>query len=242
MPLSHSTHPTPAVRIGSPLTGSPPSAGPWKQWQKDLLVSADKEKVSAEPLALMCRNLLAAAAAAAGLDQAGIAGRNLPDGPGLTGTAAGSAVESMGLPDLESEVADAGKETIWMVVETAVRSKIPRTLRRKLGCDGEGVSAVTAGVGQGFACKTIRANSAEVLQSITHQPSCMARCRMQVHVTAAIGRMFRAQNFNANTLSMKNHVKKRFKTTNQLCGKNPKHNNCPKLMSTFVQRWHKKLP
>lgn len=59
---SRSTHPTPAVRTGSPLTGSPPSAGPWKQWQKDPLASADKERESAELLTSVSRNLLVAAA------------------------------------------------------------------------------------------------------------------------------------------------------------------------------------
>lgn len=148
--LSRNTHPAPVVETGSLLTGFPPSAEPWKLWQKDLLASADMGKVSAEPGTLLNRNHLAAAV---GLGRAGIVGTNLPDELGLTGMAAGSVAECQDLPGLESEVADAGKGTVWMVVETEAKSKIPGTSRKKLGCGGEVVSVVTAAARRGSAWK-----------------------------------------------------------------------------------------
>lgn len=62
-----------------------------------------------------------------------------------------------------------------MVVETVVRSKIPRTLRRKLGCDDEVASAVTASVHRGLACEIVSTSSAEALQIITYEPNSTVR-------------------------------------------------------------------
>lgn len=164
---SHNTHPAPVVVTGSLLTGFPPSAGPWKLWQKDLLASADTGKVSAEPETSLNRNRPAAAAR---LGRAGIVGTDLPDGLGLTGTAAGSAAEHQDLPGSESEVADAGKGTAWMVVETEAKSKIPGKSKKKLGCGGEVVSAVTAAAHLGSAWKTESRSSVKVTQTMVHRP------------------------------------------------------------------------
>lgn len=157
--LSHNTHPAPVAETGSLRTGFPPSAGPWKLWQKDLLAPADTGKVSAEPGTSLNRNRLAAAG---GLGRAGIVGTNLPDGPGSTRTAAGSVAECQDLPGLESEVADAGKGTAWMVAETEAKSKIPGMSRKKLGCGGEVVSVVTAAGHLGSAWKTESRSSIKV--------------------------------------------------------------------------------
>lgn len=166
--LSHNIHPAPVVETGSLLTGFPPSAGPWKLWQKDLLASADTGKVSAEPGTLLNKNLLAAAA---GLGRAGIVGTSPPGGLGLTRMAAGSVAEFQDLPGLESEVADAGKETAWMAVETEAKSKIPGMSRKKLGCGGEAVSVVTAAAHLGSAWKTESRSSIKVMQKMVHKPS-----------------------------------------------------------------------
>lgn len=107
--LSHSTHPAPAVGTGSPPTGFPPFAEPWKRWQKDPPASAGRGKGSAGPGASQSRSLLAAAAA--GLGRAGIVGTDLPDGLGWTRKAAGSVAERQDLPGWESGVAGAGKGT-----------------------------------------------------------------------------------------------------------------------------------
>lgn len=145
---SHNTHPAPVVETGSLPTGFQPFAGPWKLWQKDLIASADMGKVSAEPGTSLNRNRLAAAA---GQGTAGIVGTDLPDGLGLTRTAAGSAAECQDLPGLESGVAGAGKVTAWMAVETEARSRIPKMSRKKLDCGGEVVSVVTAAAHLGSA-------------------------------------------------------------------------------------------
>lgn len=105
-------------------------------------------KGSAEPGTLLSRNLLAAAAV---LGKAGIVGTSPPDGLGLIRMAAGSVAEFQDLPGLESEVADAGKGTAWMAVETEAKSKIPGMSRKKLGCGGEVVSVVTAAAHLGSA-------------------------------------------------------------------------------------------
>lgn len=125
-------------------------------------------KVSAEPGTLLNRNRLAAAA---GLGRAGIVGTNLPDGLGLTRMAAGSLAECQDLPGLESEVADAGKGTAWMVAETEAKSKIPGMSRKKLGCGGEVVSVVTAAAHLGSAWKTESRSSIKVMQKMVPKPS-----------------------------------------------------------------------
>lgn len=166
-PLSHSTHPAPVVGTGSPPTGFPPFAGPWKRWQKDLLASADRGKGSAGPGASRSRSRLAAAA---GLGRAGIVGTDLPDGLGWTRKAAGSVAECQDLPGWESEVAGAGKGTAWRVAETGAKSKIPGMSRKKLGCGGEVVSVVTAAAHLGSAWKTESRGSITVTQRKVHKP------------------------------------------------------------------------
>lgn len=170
--LSHSNHPAPAVKTDSLLTGFPPSAGPWKLWQKDLLASADMEKVSAEPGTLLNRNRLAAAA---GLGRAGIVGTNLPDGLDWTRMAAGSVAEGQDLPGLELEAAGAGKGTAWMAVETEAKSKIPGMSRKKLGCGGEVVSVVTVAAHLGSVWKTESRSSIKVMQQTVHKSSYKAQ-------------------------------------------------------------------
>lgn len=56
--LFHNTHQALAVETYFPLTGSPPSVGPWRQWQKDPQSVAGKEKVLAEALVALSMNPL----------------------------------------------------------------------------------------------------------------------------------------------------------------------------------------
>lgn len=175
-PLSHSTHPAPAVGICSPPTGSPPFAGPWTRWQKDLLASAGRGKGSAGPGASWSRSLLAAAA---GPGRAGIVGTDLPDGLGWTRKAAGSVAECQDLPGWESEVAGAGKGTAWRAAETGAKSKIPGMSRKMLGCGGEVVSVATAAAHLGSAWKTESTGSIMSCRGRGTNPG--TRCVAPVH-------------------------------------------------------------